>query len=351
MSMQKSTIAMVAVFGALSIAIAAPASAADLQSRVAKTQIMATDEETETLPPEAGDSVPEGEDITLPPVTGENNGELEGGYTGGDVAPPGTPILLDEDDIAKTPGVLNDFVTEGSLTYEQAVAAAKKAGLATELIREPGPRSEPDGAAVTALPSARTLTITHHGQVLSYYCGPATAQMILTGGSGAGWSSSMYDSASRSQSVLARSAYLQTTAARGTPWADGRMKIALNRWVHGTSSGGSSHYWMQLGKPDDYLFLAASQESIGHSGRSMAVNTVEREGSYHYNGHPNKTIGHWIANYGYDKYGYSTGPMFKLADPSTTVWSNASARFAASKTWVYRFVNNGNGIVYSYKRA
>lgn len=73
------------------------------------------------------------------------------------------------------------------------------------------------------------------------------------------------------------------------------------------------------------------------------MSTVELAGGAHYNGHPNRTIGHWVAAYGYS----SNAAIGSFADPSTSVWAGVSARFNFS-TGIFRdnWLANGNGVVY-----
>jgi hypothetical protein len=55
----------------------------------------------------------------------------------------------------------------------------------------------------------------------------------------------------------------------------------------------------------------------------MGVSTVEFANQTHYNGHPNKKIGHWIVGHGYD----NKGGQGKYADPATTVWGSVNPHF------------------------
>ena len=72
------------------------------------------------------------------------------------------------------------------------------------------------------------------------------------------------------------------------------------------------------------------------------MNTVEFEGGAHYNGHPNRTIGHWIVGYGYG----SSGATSWYNDPATSYYPNASATFQADTASFSNTYLQSNGIMY-----
>ncbi len=185
-------------------------------------------------------------------------------------------------------------------------------------------------------PASKTLPLTQYGQSKSYYCGPASAYMILKYSSAG---SSNYDGASLSQSTLANSTYLQTEQRGATTWASGRFSVALNRWLFGSDSG----YYLNETAPAAADFMSYVQYDIGSNGRPLAGDTVEFAGGLHYNGHPRtQTIGHWIVAYGY----ISSGVTTYWADPATTVWATVSPKFSYGTT---SFANNflqSNGVTW-----
>lgn len=342
--------AVAATFLSLTVTSGGAVTAAAQPTPKRSVAFMLGETEVQPLPAEPGDSAPpeNGDGSAYTPVPENTEGALEGNVTGGgEPIPPDAPMFASEAERNQWPAVLRDLYEQGTITKEQADTWAKEAGFSESPIREPGPRSEP-AAGITALPNSKTLSITHRPQSNSWRCGPAAAQMILTG-SGVGKQISAYNSDhTRSQYRLGTSTYLDTTSSAGTPWGQHRMKIGLNRWVHGSSDGGSTRRWIEIVQPDFHRFRAAAQESIGDSNRSMAVNTIERANGPHYNGHPrSQTIGHWVVNYAYD-YSNSTFPEYRLADSATSIWSGASSRFSAGEAWVTRYVHDGNGIVLSF---
>jgi len=174
-----------------------------------------------------------------------------------------------------------------------------------------------------------------YGQVNGYYCGPAAGQTILkylgaTRGKQKGARFNL------SQGSLAASAYMATTK-KGTPWASDRFRIGLNRWLSGSNTG----YYISVKAPTYARFKGALVTDVVHS-HPFGANAVEFGGGKHYNGHPDRTIGHWLTAYGYDK----NGSVAYFADPSFTVFSKAKARFTASSKYFTETFLQSNGITY-----
>jgi hypothetical protein len=187
--------------------------------------------------------------------------------------------------------------------------------------------------------TTRTLDVTQRDQTKGYYCGPATASSIL------GYihpDASEYDGLAVKQANLAKSQYLQTDASEGTPWADGRMKVTLNRWTSGSTTG----WYVNNAVPTVSEFRKALGTDTD-AGYPLAANAVEFAGSYHYNNHPtNKTIGHWVPTRGYT----DSGDTAKFADPAHSAavsWGDLPNEYFTYSTnsFTSRFLQN-NGIVW-----
>ena len=178
-------------------------------------------------------------------------------------------------------------------------------------------------------------------QATSYYCGPSTTESIL--GYLVSSAKSKYDGVSLTQAHLAGSSYLQTDSSGGTPWADGRMRVALNRWAQGYSDG----FYVNTAAPSAANYRSYMIYDIDYY-HPFANSTVEFAGSsYHYNHHPvSRTIGHWVPTRGYT----SSGATAQFADPahsSHVSWGSLPAEYFtySSSSWASHYVNS-HGIVW-----
>lgn len=181
-------------------------------------------------------------------------------------------------------------------------------------------------ALASEVPTLRTLNVTHYSQSNGYYCGPATAQMILKH---KGKSSSADKGTSLTQANVASTSYLGTTSSTGTPWASKRMATGLTKWI-------GSQTYQQVQSPSVSVLKGAFVSSA-NAGYPLAVSTVEFA-----NGDPtSKTIGHWIVGRSYDSAGANLG----FLDPATSVYTGVSASFGSTATNFQKFVNT-NGIAY-----
>lgn len=293
------------------------------------------------LPPEPSDGQVEGADVLLDEPISENTSSVTGNLTGADVLPANYPLTLSGKAREAFINAVSESYATGGLSQKELKSALGATGVTTSEVTQDSSGEVSLLAATATTPDARTLTITHRPQALSYYCGPATAQMVLS------WDAyeySAWDGALRSQSNLAKSTYLYTTAEEGTAFSKGRMPWTLNRWIWGNTTGLYDRAYESVAKPSVSAYKALYQESIGRNGKSIAVGTVEIAGSYHYNGHPTgQTIGHWIVNYGYD----STTTSY--ADPANILW-DTNARFSGTTNiFIDRYVTNGNGAVYMWR--
>ena len=183
---------------------------------------------------------------------------------------------------------------------------------------------------------AKTLPVTQADQTKGYYCGPAAAFQLLKY---LHPSASAYNGASLSQGTLGNSTYLKTDASGGTPWANGRMSVTLNRWT-------GQAWYVNTPSPSVTYFETDVWVDI-YSGEPLVADAVELAGSYHYNNHPsNRTIGHWITAYGYTANVVST----KFADPahsSAVSWGSLPAEYFSygTSSFATRFLQN-NGITW-----
>ncbi len=145
--------------------------------------------------------------------------------------------------------------------------------------------------------------MTHRAQLNGYYCGPATAQMIL---SRLGYNRSTTGYA-LSQPNLARYEYLRTDYNRRTLYEDARMSVGMNAWM-------GKNLYVQQWKPNTAQFRTAVSNSFTSTGRPVVVDTQEYAGGAHYNNHPAySTFSHLMPVEGYNP---STGQIIMLDSAS-----------------------------------
>ena len=155
--------------------------------------------------------------------------------------------------------------------------------------------------------------MTPQAQQNGYYCGPATAQMIL---SRLGYTTSRTGLA-LSQKNLARDEFLRTDYNRRTLYADAQMSVGINAWT------GSSHYGRQP-TPTTAQFRNAVSSSFTSTGRPVIVDTQEYSGGAHYNGHPAySTFSHLMPVEGYNA---SAGTIIML-DSASHFYGPSQASF------------------------
>lgn len=156
--------------------------------------------------------------------------------------------------------------------------------------------------------------MTHQSQANGFYCGPATAQMIL---SRLGYNRSQ-SGVALSQSNLATDAYLMTNSWGRTPWVKAAMSRGLNAWM-----GGSAY--VQKGAPSTATFRSAVSNSFTKTGRPVVVDTQEWSGGAHYNGHPSyTTFSHLMPIEGYNA---STDTLIAL-DPASHFYAASRPSFS-----------------------
>lgn len=189
-------------------------------------------------------------------------------------------------------------------------------------------------AAFGLPPVGKSLSLTWAKQINGYYCGPASAYMVLNH-LGVKKSKDVKNT-TLTQANLAGSNYLGTTSGGGTAWASKKMHSTLNKWT-GTTG------WAATNAPtnDGQKLIAtagAFVRNIGQKNRALLMGTVEFNGGAHYNNHPtNKTIGHWVVGYGYAPTG------FRIADPAAgiTNYTNSAQKFFMTGPAWAPFVRNG----------
>jgi hypothetical protein len=180
---------------------------------------------------------------------------------------------------------------------------------------------EPGGNSGT--PETIDVYMSHEAESPDYYCGPASAVMILRS---LGYSTS-HDGEPLNQGQLAGNGrkYLETDywhakdPNQGTPWAgegaaDQPMSDSLNYW----RVGKYKDFYIVSSHPDLNSFVADMKYDL-YRGYPFSVNTDEPHDAFHFPGHPNiqKTIWHWMAVNGWHHYGDIT----HYGDPATSVWS------------------------------
>lgn len=157
----------------------------------------------------------------------------------------------------------------------------------------------------------------HYPQDKSYYCGPATAQMLLH-----------VHGVEKSQSDLAGDLYLETDKRGETPWFienhtdtnDCLMSRTLNKlqsvYYIPSPFRDAAGKGLTLDQCKAYVMSAVS------SGHCVAVcGTSYASGDSHLPNYPNYSVGHWLVVDGY----YSNGAYMYILDPaksSAVSWSN-----------------------------
>jgi hypothetical protein len=168
-------------------------------------------------------------------------------------------------------------------------------------------------------PAAKTLQIAHQTQQTGYWCGPTTVAMA-----------SAYAGTNQSQQAIAT--YIGTTTA-----GSDRNQVARGlRWVTGEQG------YTPITAPNNTVFRGALISTIGKASKPIAVNTHELSGGAHYNGHPNRDIGHFILGVGYHSgggYGVYNDPAAGLAS-----YPNSSGQFTLLTTTMVTYVDD-RGII------
>lgn len=186
-----------------------------------------------------------------------------------------------------------------------------------------------DGASTTAAVPGKTLTNYNWiGQINSYYCGPATAKILIQGMKNYGKISSTRSvttpSWDFSQPSLADDMYLDAND-NGTQRAD--MREGLVKWTRKT--------WIQVySNPTPAKFKERLGSNV-RTGYGLAVATQENVNGAHYNNHPSHLyVGHWIVARGYTTdYGKT-----HFVDPVAERWGVPRYFSESTNDFVNRFV-------------
>ena len=196
-------------------------------------------------------------------------------------------------------------------------------------------------SASTTAATSKILGLSQYGQQKSYWCGPATAYMIMkylgiTTSRYAGYEWGL------SQNSFASVPYLKTEQNGATRFSLNVMAPALNHWRENRAAGFYVQYTPGAVPAASFGDLMIYSAGIGMPNTPA---TVEYANEAHYNGHrADVTVGHWLVGYGYA----SSGAVGYFADPATTVWSGVQPKFTytTSNYWNIFIARHGNGIVY-----
>lgn len=199
--------------------------------------------------------------------------------------------------------------------------------------------STSNGTAAAAAVPAKSLTgYKHVGQKENWWCGPASAYILIAGMKHYGKISSTKSKAHPtwgfSQKNLASSSYLKANGGGGTQRAD--MRNGINKWI-------GKSFFDVFSNPTPAQFKDRLGKDV-RKGYAVAVAALEHAGSHHYNGHPrSKTIDHWVVARGYSANYTKT----HFIDPATTVWSAVDPYFSYNTNdFVNRFVKPSKAIVW-----
>lgn len=158
--------------------------------------------------------------------------------------------------------------------------------------------------------------MTQVGQANGYYCGPATAYMILHR---LGYHRSA-SGVALSQGNLATNQYLATNYYRRTAWDYSKMSVGINNWM-------GRRLYVRKPSPSVAEFRSAVSNSFTKTGRPVVVDTQEYSGGAHYNGHPSyATFSHLMP---VQSYNPGAGTITML-DPAAHFYSGSSREFSHS---------------------
>lgn len=261
-----------------------------------------------------------------------------GNVTGGDVTPEGMAPAMTEQAKQKVAATLawsaamNAGDTVGA---EKAVNAYTAKWGGPDVGSQSTSKNVAPSAIVTPLAYSTSLFlgVVQVGQVTGYYCGPAAGYEIIRYLHGAGFTS-RFDGSTLSQANLANANHMATDANQVTAWSTGKYVTGVNRWR-------GNNYYVQVNAPDASLLKAVFTYSMDVNGMPFSGDTVEFKDGLHYNGHPNRLIGHWITAYGYT----SSGAYGYWADSSTTLFPDAAPYFSYHSDYFSTFLQS-NGVAY-----
>lgn len=171
---------------------------------------------------------------------------------------------------------------------QQAVLAKKDLAIA---------KARPHLTTQSAAPTHKSLKLVRqHAQTRSYWCGPATLESLVQA-----------SKVTISQTTAAKRLH---TTSNGTNWYSGSGRYPMEQALDHYTSGDFNFSAVNLpdgpSKAQKKSYQARLVDSVSKHGQGIAGNAVEVTNGPHLNGHPNRTIYHWVAVRGYDDLGKTT---------------------------------------------
>ena len=187
------------------------------------------------------------------------------------------------------------------LTAEQQQAAARKDAAVARAFGDVSRMGRAAADDDEDLPSHKSIkSITQKAQSRSYWCGPATLATLVQA-----------DGVKISQT---RAAKRLNTTSNGTNWYNGSgnypMEKALEHYTDDFEYTPQNLPYSPS-KSDKETYKKRLVTDVAVNKQGIAGNAVEVTNGPHLNGHPNRTIYHWVAVRGYDDEGETT----RYADP------------------------------------
>ena len=200
---------------------------------------------------------------------------------------------------------------------QQRATAEKDAGVARALGQPSGNRRALASEDPPAdLPSHRSIkAIKQKAQVRGYWCGPATLATLVQ--------------ASDVDISEATAAKRLKTTRDGTGWYSGSGNYPMEKALEHYSKDFEytpANLPFTPSKADKKTFKKRLVTDVAVHQQGIAGNAVEVTNGPHLNGHPNRTIYHWVAVRGYDDDGETT----RYADPvagSSISWAGPVERY------------------------
>lgn len=192
---------------------------------------------------------------------------------------------------------------------------------------------EPDMTLTDSLKTnaaAKGISLTHQTQSNYYYCGPATASMIIRARGVA-------------NTTQKQAATKLGTTKSGTPWSLGKgkypMKDTLNHFL-------KTKYYTPYGVNVNASKFKHHVKYTIDNGRGVAANTWEVKDGRKLKGHPNQQIFHWVPISGYMKNGNS----IQYADSAHKAPGISWGKNVPKYSWIdYKkmaTICNGRGIIW-----
>lgn len=281
-------------------------------------------------------------------VTATSLHQDDSSVTGGDVYTGPVPEMTAAEAKHRAELFAKYMARTGTKLYTNAeiTALASKLGISSQLstaraqLDSGAPASRAAGDVTTAAVGSSLLNITQVPQSKGYYCGPAVGVEMIKAPLWDGMKSKA-DGSSISQSAMANSKHMKTEDYDVTSWASRNFVNGINAWT-----GKTKNTYYQYTAPTAAEVTVAITESLT-AGIPVAADTVEFAGGLHYNGHPDRKIGHWIVAYYFEGSGAYTSWVDSTANSSAvTGFGNAQPKFKyATASFATRFLKT-NGIAY-----